>query len=205
MSAQNKSHKNRRRKLEKYSVTKTLDDTQKRELGKSGKILTLDYVGMPCYGKIVKLEGFHPQTPTIYTIVPIYQECKSCESYLGHLENINSDELDNLCIDCFKIQIDEEPDFSMAGELHYPCTSCGLYLEKGVDLFSKLDGICNHCYLRKSNLNKDHSCISCDPSFPIPQDNLHEKIQVIASLENPKIFSKTNKPKTKGNLLEQLR
>jgi hypothetical protein len=111
MSTKNKSHKNRRRRLEKFSVTKTLEDTQKRELGTSGKILTLDYVGMPCYGKIVKLEEFHPETPTIYEIVPIYHACKICGLYLGQLEEINSEQLDNMCIDCFKTQIDESLDF----------------------------------------------------------------------------------------------
>ena len=100
MNTKNKNRENRRRELEKYSITKTLEGTQKRETSKSGKILTVDYVGMPCYGKIVKLVGFHPETPTIEKIVPIYQSCKNCGLYLGNLEEINSDVLDSMCIDC---------------------------------------------------------------------------------------------------------
>ena len=43
--------------------------------GKSGKILTVDLTGMPCYGKIEKTVGFHPETPVIAEIVPVYKEC----------------------------------------------------------------------------------------------------------------------------------
>ena len=135
--------------------------------GKSGKILTVDYLGRPSPGKIVKLVGFHPETPVIAEIVPVYQECSKCNVFLGHLEEVNADELDHMCIDCFKIEIGEEIYFSPIGESNTLCTSCGLYMEKGDDLFSTLNGVCNHCYLRKMNLDKTHSCIHCDPTFKV--------------------------------------
>ena len=191
MNTKNKNRENRRRELEKYSITKTLEGTQKRETSKSGKILTVDYVGMPCYGKIVKLVGFHPETPTIEKIVPIYQSCKNCGLYLGNLEEINSDVLDSMCIDCFKTEIGEQLHFSIAGESHILCASCELSLEKGINLFSKLESVCNHCYLKRANLDKDHSCIHCDPTFPIPKDSSIKK--VYDDLEKTEILSKINK------------
>jgi len=171
MSTKNKSHKNRRRGLEKISVTKTLEDTQKREPGKSGKILTLDYVGMPCYGKIVKLEGFHPETPTISEIVPIYQSCKSCGLFMGHLEVINSKELDNMCIDCFSEETQQKVVFSINHLHQKPCTSCGISIENENESYSKLPGKCNHCYLKIAGLADGHACIHCDPEFPMPEDD----------------------------------
>ena len=34
--------------------------------------------------------------------------------------------------------------------------------------FDQNEKVCNHCFLVVAN--KDHSCIRCDPSFPIPQE-----------------------------------
>ena len=71
---------------------------------------------------------------------------------------------DSMCDECFKLQLDE-PSFSLDGISRLSCTQCGLCLEKNNDLFSPIKGICNHCYLEVANRN--HSCIHCDPTFPI--------------------------------------
>jgi hypothetical protein len=71
---------------------------------------------------------------------------------------------DSMCDECFKLQLDE-PSFSLDGISRLSCTQCGLCLEKNNDLFSPIKGICNHCYLEVAN--RSHSCIHCDPTFPI--------------------------------------
>ena len=71
---------------------------------------------------------------------------------------------DSMCNDCFKLELDE-PSFSLDGISRLSCTQCGLGLEKNNDLFSPIRGICNHCYLEVAN--RSHSCIHCDPTFPI--------------------------------------
>ena len=71
---------------------------------------------------------------------------------------------DSMCDDCFKLELDE-PSFSLDGISRLSCTQCGLCLEKNNDLFSPIKGICNHCYLEVAN--RSHSCIHCDPTFPI--------------------------------------
>ena len=71
---------------------------------------------------------------------------------------------DTFCNDCFKLELDE-PNFSLDGISRLSCTQCGLGLEKNNDLFSPIRGICNHCYLEVAN--RSHSCIHCDPTFPI--------------------------------------
>ena len=71
---------------------------------------------------------------------------------------------DSMCNDCFKLELDE-PSFSLDGISRLSCSQCGLDLEKNNDLFSPIKGICNHCYLEVANRN--HSCIHCDPTFPI--------------------------------------
>ena len=71
---------------------------------------------------------------------------------------------DSMCDECFKLQLDE-PSFSLDGISRLSCTQCGLGLEKNNDLFSPIKGICNHCYLEVAN--RSHSCIHCDPTFPI--------------------------------------
>jgi len=48
------------------------------------------------------------------------------------------------------------------------CMQCGIRVERENNLFSSIKGVCNHCFLVVAN--KDHSCIRCDPSFPIPQE-----------------------------------
>ncbi len=75
---------------------------------------------------------------------------------------------DSMCNECFKLELDE-PNLSL--HLLYPhlsCTQCGLDLEKNNDLFSAIRGICNHCYLEVANT--DHSCIRCDPTFPVSKE-----------------------------------
>ena len=71
---------------------------------------------------------------------------------------------DTFCNDCFKLELDESS-FSLDGISRLSCTQCGLGLEKNNDLFSPIKGICNHCYLEVAN--RSHSCIHCDPTFPI--------------------------------------
>jgi len=71
---------------------------------------------------------------------------------------------DTFCNDCFKLELDE-PNFSLDGISRLSCTQCGLGLEKNNDLFSPIRGICNHCYLEVAN--RSHSCIRCDPTFPV--------------------------------------
>ena len=74
---------------------------------------------------------------------------------------------DSMCDDCFKLELDE-PSFSLDGISRLSCTQCGLGLEKNNDLFSPIRGICNHCYLEVAN--RSHSCIRCDPTFPVSQE-----------------------------------
>jgi len=71
---------------------------------------------------------------------------------------------DSMCDECFKLELDETS-FSLDGISRLSCTQCGLCLEKNNDLFSPIKGICNHCYLEVAN--RSHSCIHCDPTFPI--------------------------------------
>ena len=78
----------------------------------------------------------------------------------------------NMCDDCFRLELDESI-FSL--HLLYPhlsCTQCGIDLEKNNNLFSEIRGICNHCFLEAANPN--HSCIRCDPTFPVPQEAKNE-------------------------------
>ena len=74
---------------------------------------------------------------------------------------------DSMCDECFKLQLDE-PSFSLDGISRLSCTQCGLCLEKNNDLFSPIKGICNHCYLEVAN--RSHSCIRCDPTFPVTKE-----------------------------------
>jgi hypothetical protein len=71
----------------------------------------------------------------------------------------------NMCNTCFKLELDEHS-FSLDGTSSLSCKQCGLCLEKNNELFSAIQGICNHCYLEVANT--EHSCIRCDPTFPIP-------------------------------------
>ena len=78
-----------------------------------------------------------------------------------------SSQLESMCNDCFKLELDG-PNFSLDGISRLSCTQCGLGLEKNNDLFSAIRGICNHCFLVAAN--QDHSCIRCDPTFPVSQE-----------------------------------
>ena len=103
----------------------------------------------------------------------------------------------NMCNECFKLELDESNFLQDIVSL-LSCMQCGLSLEKNTDLFSKIPGICNHCYLVVANTK--HSCIRCDPTFPMPQDNLHKKTESVASVGSPIFYIKTNNPKSKGKL-----
>ena len=71
---------------------------------------------------------------------------------------------DTFCNDCFKLELDESS-FSLDGISRLSCMQCGLDLEKNNDLLSAIKGVCNHCYLKVAN--RSHSCIRCDPTFPV--------------------------------------
>ena len=73
----------------------------------------------------------------------------------------------NMCNECFKLELDEN-NFSLDKTSELSCMQCGIRVERENNLFSSIKGVCNHCFLVVAN--KDHSCIRCDPSFPIPQE-----------------------------------
>jgi len=78
----------------------------------------------------------------------------------------------SMCNDCFRLELDE-PSISLHLLFpHLSCMQCGADLEKNSDLFSKIRGICNHCFLEEAN--EDHSCIRCDPTFQVPQEANNE-------------------------------
>ena len=78
----------------------------------------------------------------------------------------------SMCNDCFRLELDE-PSISLHLLFpHLSCMQCGADLEKNSDLFSKIRGICNHCFLEEAN--EGHSCIRCDPTFPVPQEANNE-------------------------------
>jgi hypothetical protein len=74
---------------------------------------------------------------------------------------------DSMCNDCFKLELDELS-FSLDGISRLSCIQCGLDLEKNNDLLSAIKGVCNHCYLKVAN--RSHSCIRCDPTFPVTEE-----------------------------------
>ena len=77
----------------------------------------------------------------------------------------------NMCNECFKLELDEN-NFSLGKTSELSCMQCGSQIEKSNNLLSSIKGVCNHCFLVVAN--KDHSCIRCDPSFPIPQEARNE-------------------------------
>jgi hypothetical protein len=166
MSSKRKQKTDKKRQENNHSVTKTLQKSENRQLGKAGKILTVDFTGRPCFGRIEKLEGWFKTTEPVIEIVPEYKPCKTCELFLGYEEVINTDILDSMCIDCFSLEIDQDMVFSTKYLNQESCSKCGLYVETKKELYSKLSGICNHCYLRITKSDENHSCIHCDPNFP---------------------------------------
>tara|TARA_B100001142_G_scaffold281510_1_gene293289 strand:- start:83 stop:586 length:504 start_codon:yes stop_codon:yes gene_type:complete len=150
-----------------HSLTETLQKSENRQVGKAGKILTVDFTGRPSFGRIEKLEGWFETTEPEIQIVPEYKPCRSCGLFLGHEEVINADMFDSMCIECFSDQTGQDTAFSKHYPLQKSCTKCGLYVESGKDLYSALPGICNHCYLRITKQDANHSCIHCNPNFHI--------------------------------------
>ena len=73
----------------------------------------------------------------------------------------------NMCNECFKLELDEN-NLALAKTSELSCMQCGIRVERQNNLLSSIKGVCNHCFLVVAN--KDHSCIRCDPSFPIPQE-----------------------------------
>ena len=156
----------KKRKEDIFSATKTLQKSENRQLGKAGKILTVDFTGRPAFGRIEKTRGVHSETEPIVKIVPEYKPCKSCGLFLGHEEVMNTDILDSMCIDCFSLETNQDTVFSTKYLKQEYCSNCGLYVEAKKELYSKLPGMCNHCYLRITKSDKNYSCIHCDPNFP---------------------------------------
>ena len=84
----------------------------------------------------------------------------------------SSQSRNSMCNDCFRLELDE-PSISLHLLFpHLSCMQCGVDLEKNNDLFSEIRGICNHCFLEEAN--EGHSCIRCDPTFPVPQEANNE-------------------------------
>ena len=156
----------KKRKEKSPSTTRTLQKSENRQVGKAGKILTVDHIGRPCFGRIEKLEGWFSTTEPIIEIIPEYKPCKTCELFLGHEEVINAEILDGMCIDCFSLETNQDTVFSTKYLKQEYCSNCGLYVEAKKELYSKLPGMCNHCYLKITKSDKNHSCIHCDPNFP---------------------------------------
>ena len=95
---------------------------------------------------------------------------------------------DHLCDSCFRMELDgrslndlglqwgfgvvdptsQTSNIALAKTSELSCMQCGIRVERENNLFSSIKGVCNHCFLVVAN--KDHSCIRCDPSFPIPQE-----------------------------------
>ena len=166
MSSKKNLKKDKKRQESNHSVTKTLQKSENRSIGKAGKILTVDFTGRPSLGRIEKLEGWFETTEPVIEIVPEYKPCKTCGLFLGHEEVINTHILDSMCIDCFSLETNQDTVFSTKYLNQQYCSKCGLYVESGKDLHSTLPGICNHCYWRIAKPEENHSCIHCDPNFP---------------------------------------
>ena len=156
----------KKRKEKSPSTTRTLQKSENRQVGKAGKILTVDHIGRPCFGRIEKLEGWFSTTEPIIEIIPEYKPCKTCGLFLGHQEVIDADILDSMCIECFSDQTEQDTVFPRKQLKQKSCSTCGLPVENKNELYSTLPGKCNHCYLRITKQDENHSCIHCDPNFP---------------------------------------
>ena len=57
MSFSKRQKISKKRKEDIFSATKTLQKSDNRQVGKVGKILTVDFTGRPTFGKIEKTRG----------------------------------------------------------------------------------------------------------------------------------------------------
>ena len=57
MNSKRKQKIDKKRQESNHSVTKTLQKSENRQLGKAGKILTVDFTGRPAFGRIEKTRG----------------------------------------------------------------------------------------------------------------------------------------------------
>jgi len=57
MSFNKRQKISKKRKEDSYSVTKTLQKSDNRQVGKVGKILTVDFTGRPTLEKLKRQEG----------------------------------------------------------------------------------------------------------------------------------------------------
>ena len=90
-----------------------MNPIKKKRFNKSpkrpGKILqTNDHTGKQVRGKVVMTRGFKIETPALVEIIPIYTKCTSCQMFLGSKETDFLDVLNQNCIECFEVQIEEE-------------------------------------------------------------------------------------------------
>ena len=166
MKSTRKQKTDKKRQENNHNLTKTLPKSENRQLGKAGKILTIDHIGRPAFGRIEKTKGWFTTTEPIIEIVPDYKPCKSCGLFLGLQEVIDADIFDSMCIECFSLETDQDTVFSINYLQQKPCSTCGLPVENKNQLYSTLPGKCNHCFLRITNSDANHSCIHCDPNFP---------------------------------------
>ena len=166
MSSKKNLKADKKRQESNHSVTRTLQKSENRSIGKAGKILTVDFTGRPSLGRIEKLEGWFETTEPEIQIVPEYKPCKNCGLFLGHEEVINADIFDNMCIECFSEKTEQDTVFPRKQLEQKSCSTCGLPVENKNELYSTLPGKCNHCYLRITKQDVNHSCIHCDPNFP---------------------------------------
>ena len=77
----------------------------------------------------------------------------------------------NMCNECFKLELDEN-NLALVKTSELSCMQCGIRVESENNLLSSIKGVCNHCFLVVAN--KDHRCIRCDPTFPVPQEAKNE-------------------------------
>ena len=90
-----------------------MNPIKKKRFNKSpkrpGKILqTNDHTGKQVRGKVVMTRGFKIETPALVEIIPIYTKCTSCQMFLGSKEIDLADMLNENCVECFEVQIEEE-------------------------------------------------------------------------------------------------
>ena len=71
MSSKRKQKTDKKRQENNHSVTKTLQKSENRQVGKAGKILTVDFTGRPSFGRIEKLEGWFSTTVHLHLQQPL--------------------------------------------------------------------------------------------------------------------------------------
>lgn len=96
-----------------YKKLNNCSTEKKKKTNKSpvrpGKILqTNDHMGKSVPGKMFMTRGFELETPALVEILPIYTKCTSCQMFLGSKEIDLANVLNENCVECFEVQIEEE-------------------------------------------------------------------------------------------------